>query len=195
MESVFEYLIKNHLQFLSAEDVVPLLTIAKERTLPAGFHYIEKNELATKMAFIIKGIFRSYYVRNNGEEVTAEFRWENQFTTSFESFLLGQPSTQVLQALEETHILELDFEQMEQVLNNHHKLEKARSHLTRMVLADSMKRIESFVLYGPEDRYKFLLDSKPELAHRVPNKYIASYLGITPVSLSRIRKRMARKPH
>jgi FixJ family two-component response regulator len=61
------------------------------------------------------------------------------------------------------------------------------------MLAQSMDRIESFVLLSPEERYRQLVEQKPNIVNRVPNKYIATFLGITPVSLSRLRRRMATK--
>ena len=87
----------------------------------------------------------------------------------------------------------MDYDLAQKIIENNPKLEKSRKFFLQKMLKDALERIESFVLYSPEERYVKYVESKPDIINRVPNKYIANVLGMTPVSLSRIRKRIASK--
>lgn len=98
--------------------------------------------------------------------------------------------------MEDTDLLEIDYDALQDLLENIPKLESTRKYFLMNMLAESMNRVESLILLSPEDRYRQLVEQKPNIINRVPNKYIATFLGITPVSLSRLRRRMAtRREH
>jgi DNA-directed RNA polymerase subunit F len=86
--------------------------------------------------------------------------------------------------------LELDYKTAQGIIDNNPKLSSSRNTFLTNMLGQAMDRIESFVLLSPEERYNKLIAEKPDITNRVPDKYLATMLGITPVSLSRIRKRI-----
>jgi CRP-like cAMP-binding protein len=177
---------------ISAEDVSQLYTLAEAKTLKAGEIYIQKGALSQKVALISQGLIRAYDVRDNGEEVTLSLRWEEQFFASFDGIIHQRPSRFTYQALEDTTLMQMDYNIIQPIIDNNPRLSAMRHQLLMQILAQSIDRLESFVLLNPEERYLKLINEKPGIFNRVPNKYISTFLGITPVSLSRIRKRIAR---
>lgn len=178
---------------LPIEDLIELFSKASAKKLYSGEVYINLNDENKKLAYIEKGIIRAYAFKENGDEATLLLRWEDQFIGSHDSILLNKPSNFIYQALEETNILEIDYSEVEKIMAENPKYEPIRNHVLMSMLSASLKMIEDFILLNPEERYKKLIEEKFDIVNRVPDKYIASMLGITPVSLSRIRKRISSK--
>lgn len=174
-------------------DNLQLLQFAKHKSVVASEIYIPQDKIFKKIFFIKKGILRSYYVTESGEEKTIFFRWEGQMAAIPECVFDDQPTRQTWQALEDCELLEIDFDTVEKMSENNFPLVKTRMGFAQKMLLESLKRIESFVLDKPEERYQKLIAQKPEIIQRVADKHIASFIGVTPVSLSRIRKRLASK--
>lgn len=190
--------ISSYLKFFSdleISDVKEFMHIYKERSLVPGETYIQEGSTIKRVAFIKKGLVRAYFINEKGEEINFLLRWENQFVASHDIIILNRPSRFIYEALENCDLLELDYEALQKVISKNPKLEKYRKDFLLRMLSESLEHLESFVLLSPEERYLEFLKSKPNIQNRVPNKYIASILGITPVSLSRIRKRIANKKH
>lgn len=190
--------IKHYLKFFSdldLSDIQDLMKIHRERHLLPGDCYIQEGSTAKRVAFIKKGLIRAYFINEKGEEISFLLRWENQFVASHDIIILNRPSRFVYEAMEACELLELDYEALQKVIAKNSKLEKYRKDFLLRMLSESLEHLESFVLLSPEERYLEFVKSKPNILNRVPNKYIASILGITPVSLSRIRKRIAAKKH
>ncbi len=190
-EQIFDFL--KLFKFLNAQDIYKLSKLAKYRKIKAGEFFVELHSERRKVAYIQRGIMRAYYVKNDGEERTVMFRWEKHTIGAFEILLENKPSSQVIQALEDCKIWEIDYDILQDFLDRHPKFEKARKHMLQSMLVEALKRVETFVVESPEDRYKKLLKEQSEISDRVQDKHIASFLGITPVSLSRIRKRISEK--
>ncbi|AMR32789.1 hypothetical protein A0256_15845 [Mucilaginibacter sp. PAMC 26640] len=176
---------------LDFKDMYDLFKLAQTRKIVSGGVYIPLASANQKLAYIKTGLIRAYLLKPNGEEITVLLRWENQFIASHDTIILNQPSRFTYQALEDTVVLEIDYSKAQTILDNNPKLSATRNHFLQRMLAESMTRVESFILFSPEERYLQLVKEKPDIVNRVPDKYIATLLGITPVSLSRIRKRIA----
>jgi CRP-like cAMP-binding protein len=179
---------------LTLADITELFKMAHTRHVPANGIYIDEGSSSKKLGLIRKGLIRAYKIKENGDDVTLMLRWENQFVASHDSVILNQPSRFIYQALEDTTLMELDYSKVESILDNNPKLSSHRNIFLLRMLAEALERMESFVLFTPEERYLQLLKDKPDIFNRVHNKYLATLLGITPVSLSRIRKRIAQTP-
>jgi CRP-like cAMP-binding protein len=175
---------------LSLTDLYELFSMAQVKRISAGGVYIEEGATSKKLGLIRKGLIRAYRIKDNGDDVTLILRWENQFIASHDTVILNQPSRFTYQALEDTTLMELDYARLESILDNNPKLSAHRNIILLRMLSEALERMESFVLLTPEERYLQLLTEKPNIFNRVPNKYLATLLGITPVSLSRIRKRI-----
>jgi CRP-like cAMP-binding protein len=181
---------------LRLDDMLTLFSIATTRTLAAGEIYIKEGETIGKIAYIKEGLIRTFQVTDKGEELTLLLRWEDQFIASHDNIFFQKPSRFIYQAVEATTLLEADYAAIQSLLDDNPRLDQLRYYFVVNMLAQSMARVESFVLLNPEERYQQLIREKPNLMQRVPDKYIATLLGITPVSLSRIRKRItSRQKH
>ena len=174
-------------------DTEPLFAMTNRVSLEAGETFIRLGDVSRKLAFIEKGIIRSYTVKDNGDEATLFIRYEGQFIASHDTIIHRQPSGFIYRALEPVILLQIDYDVLEDVLKDHPEYEPLRNFFLMRMLAESLKMMESFVCKSPEERYRELIAERFDLVNRVPDKYIASMLGITPVSLSRIRKRMFMK--
>lgn len=178
---------------LKWEDVQVLFDAAHTSSFAPGEYLIKEGEVKKKVFFIGTGMVRSFVVNNKGEEITTGIRWENQYIANPEMILFNKPSTRYFQALEPTNTYWLEYEVLDSILNKNPKLEKARRKVLLNLLQKIFYRMESFILLSPEERYVELIKSNPAIIDRVHNKYIANILGVTPVSLSRIRKRISSK--
>lgn len=188
--AVREYL--QQYTFLKPDDVGQVLACTKPATLQRHEVFIDAGQYSYRFAFILNGIVRSYALKN-GEEITLNFSHDYNVVASYECLLLNQPSSQTFQALERTEVLIMNFADMEHLYTINDRLALAGSLLMKRQLANAYQRLDAHLLHSPEERYERLLTTIPQLAQRVPQKYIASYLGIAPGSLSRIRRRMAQR--
>lgn len=178
---------------MSMGDIYHLFTIAKERKLKAGDIYLSTGQMSRKVAYIKSGIIRGFAIKQNGEEATLILRYEDQFIASYDCLLRNEKSRSTYHALEDTVLLEVDFDAIIELVDKNPKYHEGRRFFLSNVAIDLMDRMESFILLSPEERYQHFLNQHPLLAQRIHDKYIASYLGITPVSLSRIRKRISKR--
>jgi CRP-like cAMP-binding protein len=174
-------------------DAMALIKSAKSKSFEAGEYLLKAGSWAKDIYFIRKGIARSFAINQRGDEITTMLRWENQIVTNADAILFEQPSRSYWQVIEPTETFSLDLEVAQDIVSNNPRLEENRKYLLRTLLKEAFTRIDTFVMLSPEERYLDFLESHKEIVNRVPDKYIANILGITPVSLSRIRKRLATK--
>lgn len=180
---------------LNSADVLDFLNHLKEIRLNPGEVFLEEGSLKSNVYFIKKGLIRSFYIDEKGQEITNRLRYENQIIASYEIIFFNQPSRFIFQTMEESELLAIDFHEMRKIVERNQNLESGRRYFVSNILAESLKTLDDFILLSPEERYIKFVNEHPNLLNRVPIKYIANVLGITPVSLSRIRKRVANKKH
>lgn len=173
-------------------DATPLFAMTRPVLLEAGEAYIRAGDTSKRLAFIERGIVRAYTVKPNGEEATLFLRWDGQLIASHDTIIHQQPARFIYRALEPTQLLEMDYDVLENILREHPEYEPLRNHFLMRMLAEALHGIESFVFWTPQERYEQLVANRQDIVNRVPDKYLASMLGITPVSLSRIRRRIGR---
>lgn len=178
---------------LNSEDILHFLQHTTILSLQQGEIFLEQGSMKSNIYFINEGLIRSYYVNEKGEEITNRIRYENQVMSCYEIDLLHQPSRYYLQALEPTQLLIMEVKTMREIVHGHPKYEAGLRFFLSDSLLQAVQLIDDFILLSPEERYLKFIKEHPNLLNRVPNKYIANILGITPVSLSRIRKRIATK--
>lgn len=153
-----------------------------------GTVLLEEGKLSNECYFIIKGCVRSYYLKN-GEEKTIEFYTEEQAITS-SVYGLNKPSTYYLECIEDTIAGVSNPEFEEDMYRKFPELESLSRVLGEAIMAKHIETFADFKMNSPEERYLNLLKTRPDIIQRVPQHQIASYLGIKPESLSRIRKRI-----
>ena len=175
---------------LRIEDAGFLIKSAKTKVFQKKELLIDEGSLKTNVFFIKKGIVRCYCINEKGEETTFGLVTENQIISNIDTILYDRPSNFYFEALEETKTFSIDYSIVENIIENNPKLQKNRKFFAQKMMKIQHERIKSFVLLSPEERYLDFIKKNPSLVNRVPGKYIANVLGITPVSLSRIRARV-----
>jgi CRP-like cAMP-binding protein len=136
--------------------------------------------------FINKGIARIYYY-HNGVDITESFIFENNIIARVESLFTGKPSRKAIQVLEDSEIVAIDATQLFDLYNTYPETERLFRKIFEAGYVDTVNRMEAIQFHTAEERYTLLIKEQPTLLQRVPLKHIASYLGITQVTLSRIR--------
>lgn len=146
----------------------------------------------SELGFIVCGSVRFYFVKD-GIEISNYFSFEGDFITSVKSFFMHTPSLITIEAMEPTQLLCYTAAGMQEMLEHPligHKMERYGRLISEYLNCCYEDRLLSFVTQSPEERYCNLLQSGYDIMQRIPQHYVANYLGITPVSLSRIRKRL-----
>ena len=154
--------------------------------------YAVPDKICDKVGFIVTGSMRYYYVKD-GQDITNYFSFENELVSSYKSYLTNQRGFTYIQALEDTLLINFTRNAMEQMLTIPalaYKMERFGRLVAEHYLCCYEDRVASFVTQTPEERYLQLLSTGKEVLQRMPQHYIANFLGITPVSLSRIRRRV-----
>lgn len=176
---------------LTFSDVQVLLKNAKIKSYAQGAYLIEEGQLKKEIFLIRKGLVRGFKINEKGDEITTMLRWEHQPFTCPHLTLHNEPAQHYFEALEPTNVFSIDHDKYHSILDSSPKLAANNKYFYESVIKQALQRIDNFVMLSPEERYLDFIGSKPDIANRVPDKYIAHVLGITPVSLSRIRKRIA----
>lgn len=156
---------------------------------------IKKNELllfqgqiCNKIYFVVKGCLRLYYLADD-VETTVWFSFENNSAIELSSFLSGLPSDYFIEAIEESEILSFQKSDLESLYKNHPEMESIFRVFWEDVILTLLKRFTALQKDSAQKRYQDLMD-EPKYMQRIPQKYLASYIGVTPTSLSRIRRQI-----
>lgn len=153
---------------------------------------LRQGAVSSAFYFIIKGCVRMHYLVE-GQEKTTFFFTENQFVSSYESFTKQRPSSHNLECVEPSELVVISQESAFALLS----FSKSFDSLARIMMEDELamyqKIVASFITLTPEERYQELIKSNPKLIQRIPQYQLATYLGVNAESLSRIKKRIAKK--
>ncbi|MCC6287378.1 MAG: Crp/Fnr family transcriptional regulator [Chitinophagaceae bacterium] len=156
--------------------------------IPAKKILLHEGQISKTAFYIEKGCLRSWF-NNNGKDITFQFFFEGQGVSSIESFMTSQPGLFNVESIEPCIIHSISKKDFQFIVDNSPAIKKEIEENILQRLFFYQKLFLSRIKDNPEKRYKELLTQHPEILQRIPQHYIASYLGITPVSLSRIRNR------
>jgi len=163
----------------------------KKITLEKGELFIEQDKTSKQIAFINSGILRTYYINDKGEEITSCFCTENNFASSYKSFILQAPSNLTMVALEKTELLVINFDDIQEL----YKESANWQTIGRLVAEKEFIVMEQYASIlnneTAKEKYLRLLKEQPEILQKSPINFIASYLGVTRRTLSRIRKEIS----
>ena len=171
----------------SDEELDEVWHFFRPRKLKKGEHLYSPGEIATETGFIVKGVFRVYYLIE-GKESTRFLGCENIFISSIPSFTTQKPSIEYVEALESAELLMLSFQDLQKMYNMSPKWDRLVRYLAEYSYNEQQSRIYSLIALTAQERYEHLTKSHPEFIQRIPQYIIANYLGISPETLSRIRK-------
>ena len=160
--------------------------------LNKGDYFIREGKVCRKLAFITKGCMMCSY-NKNGKEYIDEFSIENEFITDYASFINGEPANKDVICLENTELLTIEYEDLQTLYAKDREFEKAGRFMSEMLFITWQDKAKSLLIDDAKTRYLKLIDNRPSLSQRVPQYLIASYLGVSPETLSRIRRKIAKK--
>lgn len=160
----------------------------KREEIPAKTTLLSEGEISKKAFYIEQGCLRICF-NNNGKDITFQFFFEGESVSSIESFRTNQPSLFTIESIESCILYSISKKDLQSIIETSTEIKKTVEEHTFQRLLFYQKLFLSRIKDNPEKRYLELLKTNPKILLRVPQHYIASYLGITSVSLSRIRNR------
>ncbi|MCP4439615.1 MAG: Crp/Fnr family transcriptional regulator [Aureispira sp.] len=164
------------------------LSISKREEHPKNIQLLQAGRTCRKLYFIEKGILRFYYYNDAGKDITHWFRFENSFITELDSFLNKTESSYYIETLEETVVYSISLEGFYKLSSLFPETEKIWNLALVQFLLELGEKVKDLQFRDAPTRYSNLIEKHPDILQRVALGHIASYLGITQQSLSRIRK-------
>lgn len=174
------------------EEIQDIQHLFVEKTLKKGEFWVKEGEFNSDILFLNKGMLRSYFVKREVEK-TFDLVIENQILTATESYASGLPSTDFIQAVEDTYLSVITKDNLEVLYSKSFKWERVGRIIIEYYTIEKEIRIRSFISETAQERYERLTKDQPELMQRTPQIYLANFLGITPQSLSRLRRKIIPK--
>ncbi len=162
------------------------------RNYRKGELVIKPGMVCKHVSYVNKGLLRSYYLVD-GKEIITSFFAEACYFSDYESFLSRKPAVMYSEAIEDTEAVDLNYADLQSLYTAHPQCERVGRLVAEELFVHLSNRNSSFLLDTPEQRYARLLQECDPIVQRIPQYMIASYLGITPEALSRIRARISRK--
>lgn len=189
-----QHFVSTLMQDYAQEHIQPavdfLQPLVHQQVLAEKEHLIEAGNIADEMYFIVQGIFRVYYLDHNGNEINQQFYLDGESISHVLSVKGEVPCSFYLQALTESTVLVANSQVLYQQGKNNVAWLNVENAIFRELFIKTARREAKMLLGNAEQRYRWFLKESPELAEKLPLYQIASYLGVTPVSLSRLRKKL-----
>ncbi|SFS45140.1 cAMP-binding domain of CRP or a regulatory subunit of cAMP-dependent protein kinases [Paenibacillus sp. BC26] len=187
---LFNYM--SRLTSLSEEEQQVVVNEIQIEEFMKGTILLRQGEVPTKCYFVLNGCIRQYSIDEEGNEVTSNFYTEEQAIAIFNHHKLDKSSDYTIACVEDSVVVVGDLDTEKEMYTKYTQLES----MTRKMIEENFGQVQAefaaFIASSPEERFKALLMKRPSLIDRVPQHQLASFLGITPESLSRIKKRMNR---
>lgn len=171
-------------------EIEKFVALLQEENLRVGEYFIRAGEVPTKIAFVISGLFRYVYINEEGKEFTKSLIAEQNILSSYSSMIQHVASHFYVEAMEDSKVLSFNFEKWQDLQKNHPAWNIFLLRLVEKGFMVKEKRERELLLLDAESRYRIFLEEFPGLDKRIKQSIIASYLGISPESLSRVRKNM-----
>lgn len=177
-----------HFNLFTEAEIDEAIFLFSTRSLKKGDYFVKEGQKCSEVAFIESGVFRSFYIAPNGNEMTYCFRFPGDLVAAYSAFITGNGSVEYIQALADTELLVIPKDQIDQLVTKN----PAWIHFLKIIAEQQYLELEGRVFQlqrdSAQERYQNLLDNQPEYIQQISVQHLASYLGITQRHLSRIRK-------
>lgn len=174
---------------LSAAQLELALSYFKSSSHEKGTILVREGAISSHMNFVVQGCLRIFFIREDGLEATRHLAFEGQFATGLASFIKNSPSQEYIQAMEDTLLLRIERKDFYYLLNLIPAWEKYYRHYLEQAYMDNLAIFQREITKNAGLRYGELLQRNPEVVMRLPNKIVASYLNMSPETLSRVKSR------
>ncbi|WP_046246535.1 Crp/Fnr family transcriptional regulator [Hymenobacter terrenus] len=189
MFAVFEQYLLSKAAFTAAE-IEQIKAVSMLRTLRKRQYLLQAGDIWAYNAFVTKGCLRTYSVDAKGAEHIMSFAVENWWASDQESLSSGQPSRFNIEAIEESEVVLIKKEDFEQLRRELPVFDGVINNILFRSFMASQNRIHSAISYSAEEKYREFVEKFPDFALRIPQHMVASYLGVTTETLSRIRRHL-----
>lgn len=160
--------------------------------LKKGESLIRQGEICRQVSFINRGLLRMYYLVD-GREISTGFMAESNYLSQYDSFLTRQPSAGNIDALEDCELINLSYDAMQTLYNEKPVFQIFGRKIAEFLFIMISSQTNKLLTLTPEERYRNVMETQPFIIQRVPQYMIASYIGITPEHLSRLRRKITAK--
>lgn len=175
---------------LTKSEITEFTKISRIKTFEKKSNFIREGQIPTEFGFVLSGLFRYVYITEKGKEFTKGFMPEKSFISSYSAMISKTSSPFFIEAIEQSKVLVISNSKWEKLKIKNPKWNLLLIKLLEKGYGIKEKREREFLLLDAESRYKIFLKEYPNIENRVKLNMIASYLGITPIALSRIRKKI-----
>lgn len=191
-----ETLIQHFQSFLPFSDPEIALILSKSttRTLKRRQYVLQEHFICRHYTFMVKGCLKMYSIDPKGTEHNIQFAAENDWITDIDSFYTQKPSRLFIEAVEPSEIIQIEQENLYFLFTEIPKLNRIFKVIIEHKYVELQNRVLQSISSTAQQRYLYFLEQYPHLSSRLPNTQIASYLGITPEFLSKIRRELSQKP-
>jgi CRP-like cAMP-binding protein len=176
---------------LTDTDKEAIKTFFVPKRLRKRQYLLQEGDICKNLAFVAKGLLRTYNVDEKGDEHMSVFGWEGWWISDFNSFLSAEPSVFNIDAIEDSELLLISHTEYDRLTLTVPIMDRYFRILYQNSLVIKERRLMSSITHTAEEKYLLLIESNPMIIERIPQNLIASYLGIAPETLSRIRKNLA----
>ena len=186
-EALADYI--QNITFLTDEQLALALSYFKLSGHSKGEVLVKEGDFSRHMNFVLKGCLRIYFIREDGQEATRHFAFERQFATGLASFIRNKTSFEYIQVMEDSELLRISRKDFYYLLNLIPAWEKFYRQYLEDAYINNLEIFQREITKDAELRYKELLERNPHIVMRLPNKIVASYLNMSPETLSRVKSR------
>ena len=175
---------------LQEDDEKQFADIVRTTKIKRRQFIVQPNFICSHQTYVLKGAFRSYFMSDEGTEHTIQFAIEDWFISDFNSYLSQSPASLFVEALEDSTVQQISYEDVENLCSQNPKFERFFRLVAQKSFAFSQRRVLSNLGKSAEERYIEFFELYPSIVQRVPQYALASYLGMSAEFLSKIRKRI-----
>lgn len=180
----------NQFANISEQAKIELNNIVSIKRFDKGSYIVEQGKTCKHLYFIKSGFLRGFYYQDNGKEITSWFAFENETVTSMYSFISQKPSFETIEVLEDSTLFEISYQNVQFLFKKYPEFNLIGRILTEKYYIELEERTMSLQFQTATERYLNLLQQQPQLLQKASLGMIASYLGISQETLSRIRKKI-----
>ena len=188
--------LKDHLLLkvpLTEEEASEILSCFKEKKIKRKQYIIQPEYIAKSRNYVVQGSFRAFVIAKNGVDYTIQFAVEDWWISDYNSYVNQTPATMFVEALEDSTILQIEYESEKRLKASRHKYETLFRIMAERSASFHQRRIISSLTESAEERYNEFVDKYPDVVLRLPQYALASYLGMTTGFLSKIRNDKLKK--